>query len=34
MIRNYGPLIDILSHISKLSYYFNVLGVAHFMMYR
>jgi len=32
MIRNYGPLIDILSHISKLSY-FIVLGLAHFIMY-
>jgi len=28
---NYGPLIDFLSQISKLSY-FNVLGLADFMM--
>jgi len=29
---NYGPLIDFLNQISKLSY-FNVLGLADFVMY-
>jgi len=30
--ENYGPLIDFLSQLSKLSY-FNVLDLAHFIMF-